>query len=275
MPHVSDARAASHDRHDPMLVAALAAGDLAGTDRDQAVALTESCSTCGALHADLLAIARATAALPPPIASAGRDFRLSPQQAAGLRPSGWRRLVPAGGLRAATTRRLGVGLATLGLAGLLIGNVPLGFGGAASMPTAGDTNAVGAPIPAASAAAAAQGGSSAESVNLAASPAASSAPVAPAASAAAASEAPGAEASPSDRASYAGGGVGTASSGAPRAAATEGTLGGDSKSESTRDGVLQSAPAPESRPWNAIFIGAIVLGLALLVVSRRRGRASA
>ena len=274
MPHVSEVRSTSHDRHDPMLVAALAAGDLAGTDRDQAMALTESCSTCADLHADLVAIARATAALPPPIAAPGRDFRLSPEQAASLRPGGWRRFVPLGGLRGATTGRLGVGLATIGLAGLLIGNVPLGFGGAASAPSAADTNAAAAPAPPASAAAAAQGGSSAESVNLAASAAASSAPVAPAASAAAASSVPAAAASPSQRAAYEGG-VGAASSGTPRTAATEDTLGGDSKSGGARDVPLQSVPGAESRPWNAIFIGAIVLGLALLIASRRRGSASA
>ena len=101
-----------HDRHDPMLVAALAAGDLAGTERDQAIALTASCAECAALHDDLVAIARATASVPPPIRGAGRDFRLTPEQAASLRPTGWRRFVPAGG-RGAFTRPLGVALATL------------------------------------------------------------------------------------------------------------------------------------------------------------------
>src|ERR1700752_955576 len=128
MPHVYEVRSTSHDRHDPMLVAALAAGDLAGTDRDQAIALTDTCTTCAALHADLVAIARPTTTVPPPIAFAGRDFRLSPEQAASLRPNGWRRLISLSGLRGATTRRIGVGLATIGLAGLLIGNVQLGVG---------------------------------------------------------------------------------------------------------------------------------------------------
>ena len=87
MPHVSEVRATDHDRHDPMLVAALAAGDLAGTDRDQAIALTASCAECAALHDDLVAIARATASVPPPIRAPARDFRLTPEQAASLRPS--------------------------------------------------------------------------------------------------------------------------------------------------------------------------------------------
>ena len=46
MPHVSDVRSTSHDRHDPMLVAALAADDLAGAERDQAIALTRTCADC-------------------------------------------------------------------------------------------------------------------------------------------------------------------------------------------------------------------------------------
>src|SRR6185295_12585376 len=96
MPHVRDVAATSHDRHDPMLMAALAAGDLAGTDRDQAIALTRSCTECASLHADLLAIAEATTTLPPPIPAPSRDFRLTPEQAAGLRRTGWRRLLPAG-----------------------------------------------------------------------------------------------------------------------------------------------------------------------------------
>ena len=149
MPHVSEVRATDHDRHDPMLVAALAAGDLAGTDRDQAIALTASCAECAALHDDLVAIARATASVPPPIRSAGRDFRLTPEQAASLRPTGWRRFVPAGG-RGAFTRPLGVALATFGIAGILIGTLSLGFtaGSSASAPlpaagsgTAADRNA--------------------------------------------------------------------------------------------------------------------------------------
>src|SRR6185436_18535562 len=84
MPNDSDVRVTSHERHDPMLVAALAAGDLAGPDRDQAIALTQSCASCASLHADLQAIARATASVPPPIAAPRRDFRLSPEQAASL-----------------------------------------------------------------------------------------------------------------------------------------------------------------------------------------------
>ena len=119
MPHVSE----THAQHDLLLVASLAAGDLAGADRDHAAAQIASCPDCATVHDDLIAIARATAALPPAVAP--RDFRLSPEQAAALRPVGWRRLVAAiGGSRPLMSRQLGIGLATIGLAGLLSAHSP-------------------------------------------------------------------------------------------------------------------------------------------------------
>ena len=136
MPPTPDVRPTSHDRHDPLVVAALAAGDLAASERIQATELIESCPDCATLHDDLVAIARATASVPPPITSRPRDYRLTREQAARLRPSGWRRFVGAfGGPRLAFTKPLGVGLATIGLAGLLLGNVSLGsLGGSAAAP---------------------------------------------------------------------------------------------------------------------------------------------
>src|SRR5688572_29205323 len=95
MPHSREVRPTSHDAHDSVLVAALAADDLVGTERDQALDLTRSCSDCALLHDDLRAIARATASAPPPIADRPRDFRLTPADAARLRPNGWRRFVVA------------------------------------------------------------------------------------------------------------------------------------------------------------------------------------
>jgi hypothetical protein len=119
MPHVSE----PHVQHDPLLVASLAAGDLAGADRDHAAAQIASCAECANLHADLIVIARATAALPPAVAP--RDFTLSREQAAALRPVGWRRLVAAiGGSRPLMSRQFGIGLATIGLAGLLVSALP-------------------------------------------------------------------------------------------------------------------------------------------------------
>src|SRR5258706_14901429 len=115
MSQDSDVRSTSHDRHDPMLVAALAADDLAGADRDRAIALTRSCAECATLHDDLLALARATAAAPPPIATRPRDFTLTLGDAARLRPNGWQRLVAAGSTpRSVVSRPLGVGLWSIG-----------------------------------------------------------------------------------------------------------------------------------------------------------------
>jgi hypothetical protein len=152
MPHVNEL----HEQHDQILVVALASGDFAPVDSDRtnAQALVDSCADCARLHDDVLAIARATKSLPP--AARTRDFQLSPEQAAKLRPSGWRRLV--GGLAApgsVFSRPLGLGLATLGIAGLLLGTLPsvsLGLGSAASAPAASMPAA--ASSPAASAAAA-------------------------------------------------------------------------------------------------------------------------
>ena len=167
MPSHPDVRSTSHDRHDVLLVAALAAGDLAGTDRDHATDLIETCAECATLHDDLVAIARATSTVPPPITSRPRDFRLTPEQAARLRPSGWRRFAGVlAGPRLAFTRPLGIGLATIGLAGLLLMNVSLG----ASLGSSAAAPAVGGPAPAANAA-----GADAAGTFAASAPAASSA----------------------------------------------------------------------------------------------------
>ena len=56
--------------------------------------LVDPAPTAPRLHDDLLAIARATAS-PPARRSGPRDFQLSPEQAARLRPRGWRRFVAA------------------------------------------------------------------------------------------------------------------------------------------------------------------------------------
>lgn len=126
MPHDS----VQHDQHDQLLVVSLAAGDLTGADRDRATSQIADCAECARLNDDLLVIARATAALPAAVRP--RDFQLSPEQAKRLRPAGWRGLVAAfASPRLAMTRQLGVGLTTLGIAGLMlsvVGSINLGFG---------------------------------------------------------------------------------------------------------------------------------------------------
>jgi hypothetical protein len=120
----------SHERHDRHLVAALAADDLDPNVRAEAERLVASCRDCAQLQADLRSIALATAALLPVRRS--RDFRLSPADAARLRPSGWHRVAEAlAGARFAFTRPLAVGLATMGVVGILATSVPLGSGAAA------------------------------------------------------------------------------------------------------------------------------------------------
>ncbi len=144
MPHVPPSPHADHDR---LLVAAYAAGDATGADLETAQALVAACADCAVLHRDLRSIAGAVAALPAPARS--RDYRLTPTQAASLRPPAWRRLLqPLAGPRFAFAGPLGTGLATLGIAGLLLAG-PLGMPFAASAPAAGGApgpEVAGAPV---------------------------------------------------------------------------------------------------------------------------------
>ncbi len=125
--------------HDETLIARLAAADLPDNDRDGRLARSQlaDCPACAELLADLRAIVAATAALPAPRRT--RDFRLTEADAARLRPAGWRGLLARiGSPSFAFTRPLATGLATLGLAGLILASLPAGLGGsAASAPEAG------------------------------------------------------------------------------------------------------------------------------------------
>ncbi len=115
MPHLPP----SHADHDPLAIAAYAAGDATGPELDDALAMVAGCPDCAALHHDLRAIAAALPDLPAPART--RDFRLTPEQAASLRPAGWRRLLaPFAGPKFAFAGPVGAGLATLGLAGFLV-----------------------------------------------------------------------------------------------------------------------------------------------------------
>jgi len=128
MPHIPDT---AHDTHDLELVAAHAAGDAEGPALEQAAALVAACAECAALHHDLRSIAAAMPQLPVP--ARPRDFRLTPEQAASLRPGGLRGLLAAfSGPRFAFATPLGTGLAALGIVGVLVAS-----GGFASAGTAG------------------------------------------------------------------------------------------------------------------------------------------
>jgi hypothetical protein len=271
MPHVSDVRATSHDRHDPMLVAALAADDLAGIDRDQAIDLTRTCADCATLHDDLIALARATASVPPPIATRPRDFRLTQADAARLRPGGWRRLVAAASAsRAIFSRPLGTGLVTLGLVGLLVGNVQLSMGSAGAAPQAAASAAAaaqpaGAPNPVINnydSSSTASGGAAEGQVPV----------VAPAASAAAASAAPDLAALRSAAASSTHDQVRAAPLGVlpDKSAASQPAAG--SLAEGPLAATLESQATEPARPLNLLFGAAVIVGLVLLVASGFRSR---
>jgi hypothetical protein len=116
---------APHGVHDQLLVAAFAAGDAVGADRDHARTLVEACSECAALAADLRSISAATAQLPAP--PRRRDFRLTPADAERLRPQGMRRLVGAvAGRRLQLAYPVAGALTMLGLTGLLVSSISFG-----------------------------------------------------------------------------------------------------------------------------------------------------
>src|SRR3954452_1773069 len=119
MPHLPD----SHHDHDLTLVAALAAGDAQGRDHTRATELVTSCTECAVLRDDLVALTTELRTLPAPRRT--RDFRLTADQAASLRPTGWRRLLGAfGGTGFRFAIPVGTAMATLGIAGLLLSAVP-------------------------------------------------------------------------------------------------------------------------------------------------------
>jgi hypothetical protein len=133
---------ARHALHDEELVAAFAADELDDTSEvARARILVERCVMCRDLCRDLTVIrtvirASGTAAERAATASAPRDFRLSADDAARLRPgTPIERVATRLGLRArlgrgivAFGRPLGAALATFGIAGLLLGSVTLNAG---------------------------------------------------------------------------------------------------------------------------------------------------
>lgn len=129
-------RTPQHDQHDPFAIAQLAADDLRPTERARAIVLVGSCRECATLLADLRSIASATTALPSlPAGARPRDFRLSDADAARLRRGSWRRWFGfTRSPRLSFTQPLGVGLATIGLAGLLISGGAFGFAASTSAP---------------------------------------------------------------------------------------------------------------------------------------------
>lgn len=156
-----------HQTHDLTLVASLLDRSTHDANRARGEALVATCTACKMLHADLVVLRDATAALPVP--ARVRDYAISAEDARRLRRSGWRRLVGIfGSAGDVFSRPLAIGLTTIGLAGLLVTTVPWTF------PTGGSTAA---PPAVGQAAGDAGSGANTESVGVSkAAPAASAAP---------------------------------------------------------------------------------------------------
>ena len=108
-----------HAAHDLDVLAAAADRNVDDTTRIAAERQVAECRDCAALFADLRLISSGLAGLPKELTVA-RDFRITPERAAKLRPAGWR-----GALRGLfgsgpSLRPFASALTTLGIAGLLL-----------------------------------------------------------------------------------------------------------------------------------------------------------
>jgi hypothetical protein len=119
---------ATHAGHDESLIVRFYGDDVDDAERALALDLMADCRECADLFADLEAIAAASSALPVP--TRPRDFTLSTEDAARLRPDRrvWRPAILGAGLR----RSLGGSLAALGLVGVLITGAVSVLGGVGS-----------------------------------------------------------------------------------------------------------------------------------------------
>jgi hypothetical protein len=257
MPHLPD----RHDDHDTGLVAALAAGDATGADRDHATELVRTCPACAALREDLVLLAAATRALPAPRRT--RDYRLSEAQAARLRPAGWRRLLaPFAAPRFRFAAPLGTAMATLGVAGLVLASLPGALPMAVSAPapqlaplrtTSEQPPSEAAGAGPASSSAASAGAPSAAPASSAAAPSASGSLTGGGVSLDSATKAD-ASASPRERSTA----YGTANAGRDMAA--------ESPPTSTAAAPARAAPPSTDRTLVVVAGGLVLVGLALLVL---------
>jgi len=77
--------APGHARHDRLLIVRYAAGDLEGTDLEQATSQANECAECARLASDAKSLQASLSAMPAPKRT--RDFRLTPERAEQLRGS--------------------------------------------------------------------------------------------------------------------------------------------------------------------------------------------
>jgi hypothetical protein len=279
------AAAANHATHDELLIARLHGDDVDSRERARALDRVAGCDECAALYADLGAIATATTALP--VQRRPRDFALTDEDAARLRPRrrSWARLLTFG-----RRRSFGGALAALGFSGLVLTGAVSMLGTAAPSLTSLTSDREAAPqaVDAASPNYYSQGGVAA------ASPAAIPAPATPAPAKAVESAGPPAVGTP--------GGVETVppaanasppafgpipSSALDQAGPTAGpaVAGGTSSTAFTAGPApgeaLTSGAAQPGPDWRQLFVAgsvaALALGLAFLLLPaiRRRSRGGA
>jgi hypothetical protein len=207
-------------------------------------------------------------ALPAP--TRRRDYRLTAEDAARLRPSAWRRVIEWLAAPGSSVRPLATGLATLGVVGLLLTSVPGGLSG-----LAGGAAPVMAPAPEAQGDSAAPAGAGSLELQgtdappaASGGPAATSAPAAdPALTATAVPEALPAGTPPSDEAAVAG----EDASSDPTADRNVLKTPADGLADSAR---MADSDAPAPAPLAALVsLALLVAGLALLAgraIARRR-----
>jgi len=119
------APAPDHATHDPLLIAAQQDSTLDARDTERVEGWLAGCGACAMLRADFETLAAATRLLPTP--PRPRDFHLTESDAQRARGRGWgwrRALAVFDSPHTSFTRPLAVGLTTMGLAGLLIANIP-------------------------------------------------------------------------------------------------------------------------------------------------------
>ncbi|MEP7360852.1 MAG: LPXTG cell wall anchor domain-containing protein [Chloroflexota bacterium] len=116
---------AEHSRHDRLLVARFAVGDVEGAAQlHEAQVLVKRCSECAALVADITSISSAVAKMPAPART--KDFRLTAQEADHLRGSRFDRFLRTlTGSSWSTVRPVAAVALSVGLVMSVVGAMPL------------------------------------------------------------------------------------------------------------------------------------------------------
>jgi len=135
----------AHDSHDRLLVARFALGDELARDEAASVrAVLAGCSDCGELVSEMQVVQHATAeALAP---ARPRDFFISAEQAATLRPNAWMRFLGRfsaprmTALRPLAGATLAIGIVLVGVGAVLPDEIPAGA------PEANPTMVMGSPV---------------------------------------------------------------------------------------------------------------------------------